>query len=285
LVATTQTRFAAAKQNPPGILVVQAQRVLDIEVGPGNLDRCLRFMDALIKSWEAEGLMVKLHKFDGESSLRTCLCRGDERLTLSVRETVEEIDTGPTEEEKLLPKWQWKPRKEYRPTGKLTFFMAGGQTSWSTKFHRRHQDAEGLPIEDKLKRIWLAGVEYFEKREAYEAEQERQRIRREEERRQWEIEWKRREKARQRREEEERRIADFKKAAADWQTARQLRDLVKACRGRLKSRGLDEQAIDKWCRWATAAADRIDPLENDYPKLGKQRLDEPESSDDDEDLD
>jgi hypothetical protein len=270
LVAATLARYASAKPGKDGLLTVQAKRVLDLKVSPLNLDRSLRLLDALIKSWEAEGLDVKLRKLGEDDMLSSCVCRKAEQFIVSIQEKVEELDPGPTEEEKLRPKWHWKPRREYRPTGELTVRLSGDFITSCTRFTRNYRDTSTQTVEERARRIWQAGVEYFEKREAHLIEVARLQAERAERQRQWQLEWQRREEERRQREAEAKRVEDLRKAASSWKESNEIRAFVEACRTHLESTGQDGRKIEEWCGWAQAAADRLDPLKTGYPALANE---------------
>jgi hypothetical protein len=273
LVALTRDRFESASDDPCGILVTKAKRALQLRVSRPQLDRCLRLMDTLFKSWEAEGLSIEILNGPDDNQHGTFLCSGNERLQISIQERVEEYDPGPTDEEKLHPKWEWKKRTACRATSEVTLFLDGEHVTSYTRFHRRYKDSPGMPLESKAQQIWQAGVDYFEKRKLHEIEVEKRRAAAEEAHRQWELEWARREAVRmreqekeKRRQEEQRKIKELAEAASQWSSSEQVRNFIPLCEARLREAGVPEAKIASWVAWAQAAADQIDPLKHGYPK-------------------
>lgn len=271
LVAATLARLESAKEDQGGIVNPKAKRALDLRVSRPEIDRSLRLLDTLIKSWEAEGLSVRLIK--DEDKFATFLCSGDERLQIRIEEGIEDYDPGPTDDEKLLPKWNWKKREGHRATGILTVHLDGEQTSTS-RFNRHYHDRPGIPVESKAPQIWAAGMDYFEKRASYFIQlEERKRNaeaaerRRQEEWRQRQAEWKRDEEEQKLREEEQRKLQELAEAAVTWAKAQQIRKFIPICEASLKETGLDSDSIAAWTSWARSAADKVDPINRGYPNL------------------
>lgn len=77
----------------------------------------------------------------------TFLCSGNERLQIAIQEKVEEYDPGPTDEEKLHPKWEWKKRTACRATSELTLLLDGGHVTSYTRFYRRFKDSTCVPLD------------------------------------------------------------------------------------------------------------------------------------------
>lgn len=272
LVATAKERLAAAAEDKCGIVATKLKRILPILVSRDAIDRCLRLMDTLIKSWEAEGLVVKFVKEDGTSPMATFLCDGDERLRISIEEGIEEYDPGPGEDEKLRPKWEWSKRTASRATGQVTFRLEGDHVSPIRRFKRQYQDREGLPVEQKAKQIWSAGMDYFDQRKQHAIAEEQRRVAAEHSQRQWEEQqrrwneqWERQQEEQRREEAEKRKIEELAAAAESWERAKRVRTFIPACEKRMRDKGVGEDVIATWKDWASAAADSIDPLKRGYP--------------------
>lgn len=278
LVAMTRDRFDNASEDPCGILTTKAKRVLQLRVSRPQLDRCLRLMDTLFKSWETEGLSIEISNEADDNHHGTYLCSGDERLQITIQEKVEEYDPGPSDEEKLHPKWDWKKRTACRATSELTLLLDGEHVTSYTRFYRRFKDSTGAPLESKAQQIWQAGVDYFQKRKQHAIEVEKRRAAAEEERRQRELEWARREAAwkreeerEKRRQEEQRKIKELAEAASQWTRSEQVRNFIPLCEARMREAGAPEAKIASWVAWAQAAANQIDPLKHGYPKIGLKK--------------
>ena len=278
LVSLTRDRFDNASEDPCGILVTKAKRVIQLQVSRPQLDRCLRLMDTLFKSWEAEGLSIEiLNETDGKQH-GTFLCSGKERLQIAIQERVEEFDPGPTDEEKLHPKWEWKKRTACRATSELTLFLDGKHVTSYTRFYRRFKDSSCVPLESKAQQIWQAGLDYFQKRKQHAIDEEKRRVAAEEARRQRELEWarreaewKREEEREKKRQEEQRKIKELAEAASQWSRSEQVRNFIPRCAASMKEAGVPEAKIASWVTWANAAANQIDPLKHGYPKIGLKK--------------
>lgn len=272
LVATALTQLEPAKEDHSGIVVPRAKRVLDIRVSRPEIDRSLRLLDTLIKSWEAEGLTVRFIK-EGDN-FATSLCFGDEQFQIRIEEGIEDYNPGPTDDEKLKPKWSWEERKGHRATGILTLYLNGEHTGFHSRFNRRYFDRSGIPFESKTHQIWAAGMDYFDKRASYNIElEERKRAteaaqqRRREEWKRWEEEHKREREEQRLREIEDKKIQELAEAAGKWTTAEQMRKFIPICEASLKESGLDDESITAWTSWARLAAESIDPIYQGYPDL------------------
>jgi hypothetical protein len=281
LVALTRDRFENASEDSSGVLITKAKRVLGLRVSRPQLDRCLRLMDTLFKSWEAEGLSIEILSEGDGTQHGTFLRSGNERLQIAIQERVEEYDPGPTDEEKLHPKWEWKKRTASRATSELTLFLDGEHVTSYTRFYRRFKDSPSLPLESKAQQIWQAGVDYFEKRKMHEIEQAKRRAAAEEERLQRELEWareqaewKREEEREKKRQEEQRKIKELAEAASQWSRSEQVRNFIPRCAASMKDARVPEAKIASWVAWAHAAADQIDPLKRGYPKIGLKKEEE-----------
>jgi hypothetical protein len=278
LVALTRDRLEVANEDRCGLLVLKAKRILDIRVSRPQLDRCLRLMDSLFKSWEAEGFTIRIIRGKDTGPPETFLCSGDERLRIAIEEAVEEYEPGPTDEEKLLPKWEWQKHTSCRVTSMLKLSLDGQHVTSNTRFYRRYQDRVEIPVETKAQQIWQAGTEYFEKRAVYAIEQEKRRVAAEERQRQWQLEreqWKaeyeRKIKEEELREEEQQKIKELAEAAGQWTRAQQVRDFIPACEKKMKQAGIANDVIATWGEWARAAANEIDPLVGGYPEIPKPK--------------
>ena len=258
LITATCKRFEKAKEGKDGILFTKAKRCVAVSVSRDNLDRSLRLLDAVFRAWEGEGHSVEIRVSEGDST--TLLRAGEEEIEISIVEEVKEFELGPTEEELLRPKWTWKKRIETRPMGKLTVYLAGDRIAGSLSFHRRYQDGQKAPIEQKGGRILQVSLEYLDARKQYLEEVARKRAERKERERQWELEWEREKERRRREKEENQRVDAFLKASENWTRAKQVREFVSACEEELESAAIEEREKQDWIAWARGIADRMDPL-------------------------
>ncbi len=258
LVEVSLKRFSNTRTDVFGHLDCKAKKRLDLNVSADLLDRSLRIMDAIFKAWEALGHQVELDV--GEQSPRTLLRAGEESLAISIEERVKEVDPGPSEEEKLQPKWKWKDRTEYQLTGQLVFKVRGDLVSDVTRFYRRYQDGSKFSLESRVGRVIVAGLEYLERREGYVEYQEQRRLERLGREKQWAIERQHREEERQRREDEEARVEEFLASAKQWDRAERVRAYIDAARSAMLEAGKEIEEVENWVRWANGVADGLDPL-------------------------
>jgi hypothetical protein len=220
----------------------KAARCLDVKVGPNSVERAARLLDALIKALEARGYAVSA----GEGKPpKTWVAILGERVSLRLEEVVER-------REKVQSFFHHRHEYDHVPTGRLTLRIDDA-LGWG--YRRQWSDGKKL-LDGQLNAVVAGLVAAAEtSRAVREANEQRERERREEERR--------RQEAERRRREEEARLLDFERKLAGWEQAERIRAFAAAVRedavrrlGAIPPGG----ELDRWLAWALRRADRLDPL-------------------------
>jgi len=214
-----------------------------IKVTPDNVNRALRFMDALIKLMRARGYEIKVD--DNEIYIIVF----GEQLVIRLQERLrcEEV----VEENK-----DWKTR-HYYPTG---IFML---RCW--KDFRRQQkfwmDSK-LLIEYQLSKI-IAGIELLAQKEKMEDIEMEEEWKREEEEQRLEEEKHRLEKERFDREElDGAKFQKLLKKSHKWKQSQILDEYISEIENKAILKGTLTTELQEWLRWAKEKADRFNPLNN-----------------------
>lgn len=234
---------------------------LDVRVGPLNISRAMRIMDALIKAMETRGYKISV---PNEQYHRGTLVEAMGRnFQTRLREHTKRRAHEPTEKERQeiakYPHSHFVPTWDYVPSNQLTLELLG-QYGYSIHAIR---DGQKRRIEDSLSKIPMAILRSIDnaKRQAsiaaekarVQAEIDRQK-REEEERRQLEE---------RRRKEEQARVEALFAEAARWARCRELREYLDAIQGLVNERyGFVEpnSQMDRWLHWAEETAHQSDPL-------------------------
>jgi hypothetical protein len=246
LVAQTVKALRGAKSDK-GILIPKAKNCLALRVSLSSADRAACILDALIKALDQRNFITSIRQRGDvfETSVRV----GEEDIEFKMDETVQRVDRKATEKDKS--KWHF-PEWEWIPTGRLTLRIEnyrsdGVRKSWTDGGKQR--------LEDSLNNFMVKLVEVAERSKIYRLELEE----REKERRAQE---ERRALATKKREEEAARIRGLNDAADKWYNARSIRTYVEAVRSAIATippESQDHELIE-WLDWASAYADRVDPL-------------------------
>lgn len=216
---------------------------ITIKVAPDNVQRALKFMDALIKLIRARGHEIKVDHDE------TYIVVFGEQLVIRLQERLRYEDV-------VEGKYDWKTR-HYYPTG---IFML---RCWKVIWGNQKTLADGkLLIENQLPKI-VAGIELLALKEIKE------RLEREE---RWEME-----KEKQRLEEEKKRIekerfdreeldgANFQKLLGqshNWKQSQILDEYISEIENKAILTGALTKELQEWLRWAKEKADRFNPLNN-----------------------
>jgi hypothetical protein len=211
------------------------------------------------------------------------VAQGNDRVTVHLREALEEFEREPTIEDKRKPSWTWQ-LKQKRATGQLTIEVSAmglrGQRSWT--------ESESKPIEEVLARVMekiAAAFEGFEAQRQRQAERERQWIENEKQRAELE-------KKRQKEWKEQERISQHQKqlaeiaqvrrfnlgvAAQQWEDRERVLSFLNALEKRWRdgSAGDLSPAQQKWLAWARSEAESLAPWSNKYPDPESARLCDP----------
>jgi hypothetical protein len=224
---------------------------LDISVSKAALPRALRLAAGLITALEEEGFKIAVKKGHKEKTTATL---HNQAIGFTIVEKIDHIPLASPPKGGVLQRvltYAGTPH-EQKPSGRLGLQI---WQPWNAS-PKRWNDGKTRTLEDLLPeivaaflRIALAGKVADEKREAEKAEAER-------------LEEERARKAALIKQEEA-RVRALHRAAANWERACRIRDLVAAASDGARREGVSVEPgtpFGDWLIWAAEQADRIDPL-------------------------
>ena len=224
---------------------------LDISVSKAALPRALRLATGLITALEEEGFKIAVKKGHKEKTTATL---HNQAIGFTIVERIDHIPLASPPKGGVLQRvltYAGTPH-EQKPSGRLGLQI---WQPWNAS-PKRWNDGKTRTLEDLLPeivaaflRIALAGKVADEKREAEKAEAER-------------LEEERARKAALIKQEEA-RVRALHRAAANWERACRIRDLVAAASDGARREGVSVEPgtpFGDWLIWAAEQADRIDPL-------------------------
>jgi hypothetical protein len=223
----------------------QGEGYLNVSVCPFLAERALLIADALMKALEKRGYEVRVSKdhWRGEA---TRICRNGVEIELSIFEQVNKFQRELTEEERRKPPYLIVDTFKARSSGKLAVKIRSyraGYRSWGDGLDRA--------LEDRLNEVLVGVVMMMEplilaNRARVEEENRRlERIRKSK--------------------EEARNIEQLQTDAARWATSRNLREYLRAYRGKMieiHGRIPDGSREANWLEWAEDYVEKLDPLNN-----------------------
>lgn len=251
LTALTKKRLLDRKPDDYGMLKCGQPEVFSFRIGPQSVDRAMRILDAFLKALEKRGFKLV---FGTNEHKRTHVLVNGEPLMFSIDEPTERHTHRITREEKARrAKGQlwYIPNYDYVPTGNLTLKIA---TPYSSGIRGAFGDNARKKVEDLLNDAILSMVQSadWEKRERQRLEEKQRRL---------DQENARRTEIRRQQHDETARLKKLHEDAQAWHSAEALRQYIAAT---------DKHACEigraaspehlAWLRWATAQADRLDPL-------------------------
>ena len=224
---------------------------LDISVSKAALPRALRLAAGLITALEEEGFKIAVKKGHKEKTTATLY---NQAIGFTIVEKIDHIPLASPPKGGVLQRvltYAGTPH-EQKPSGRLGLQI---WQPWNAS-PKRWNDGKTRTLEDLLPeivaaflRIALAGKVADEKREAEKAEAER--LQEERARKATLIK------------QEEARVRALHRAAANWERACRIRDLVAAASDGARREGVSVEPgtpFGDWLIWAAEQADRIDPL-------------------------
>ena len=224
---------------------------LDISVSKAALPRALRLAAGLITALEEEGFKIAVKKGHKEKTTATL---HNQAIGFTIVEKIDHIPLASPPKGGVLQRvltYAGTPH-EQKPSGRLGLQI---WQPWNAS-PKRWNDGKTRTLEDLLPeivaaflRIALAGKVADEKREAEKAEAER--LQEERARKAALIK------------QEEARVRALHRAAANWERACRIRDLVAAASDGARREGVSVEPgtpFGDWLIWAAEQADRIDPL-------------------------
>jgi len=264
-VARSLKILSKAKPGADGLVRVAASACLPVTVSRAQLDRAMRIMDSLLKAFAARGYAVEIVHED-RRELRVIVA--DEPITFFLGEDLDKSPRPMTpQQKKNFEEYRWKPRQEYghSPSGTLALYV---NANLCNGMRRRWSDTARRPLEKGLK-SFLAGI--VKVAVAVRAE----RLDRERRDREWKDRERRRKDLFIAQEKEKERLVHLDREVASWLKAQQIRAYVETIRGiGLRKHGRIDPGseMDKWITWATAQADRYDPLVKSPPSVLDEQL-------------
>lgn len=256
VVRRTVKALKRARPDERGLRRVSGPGLLQLAVTTESLDRAARIADALVRAYQAHGLMTQSRAADADFSIQL----EGQSIPFSITETVTRTERPETPAERRQREsaqfiWDRRPQYEYHPTGRLTFrfdgYGNGHRLSWS--------DGKTQRLEDLLNEIVAGAVrlavhwrrKHEEREAAHRAWEEADRLRREVERQEG---------------EERRRCERLMIRSELWKMAVQIREYVAAVErtdvqdSRDHGTGSPESA---WVQWATGIARQLDPASDE----------------------
>ena len=257
LVFKTKKSLTKAETNKYGLLEKWNKERLDVRVGPKLLNRALRIMNTILKFYEKHGIEVSA----GNDSRNTHIRLFDEKISFFIREPTNRFDHVPTAKEIAEEKrrgWASYEKYDYIPSGRLSLEIDeyGGNG-----IKKRWADGKKKQIEDFLKDFIINSIIIADLHRT-------RRIEREEENRRWEMERQRRAEIERLRQIEMERRKKLENQAENLAKSVQVKKLIEATMAAASKKGISAESrpeYRKWLKWATAHADRLNPLKDRLP--------------------
>jgi hypothetical protein len=248
----------SAKKGTEGLVAPKAAGCMNIYVAPENIERAVLIMDALVRAFESRGFRVAAGA--GEKRLTKVSVLGEEMIisiSESFRRKERELTPRELKRQEREP-WLYRNEYSYQPTGELTLTIHNGeyrtQANWSDGKRK---------IEERLGSFIVGLIKAAHGRIE-------NRLRREREEREWEERRRIREEKARRYQEEKTRLQVLEQDAKNWHKSQRLRAYIEAVRqDAIRRHGAVDPAgeTDRWITWATAQADRLDPLVESPPSI------------------
>lgn len=260
LVERTFESLRAANADEDGLVRPGAQKTLNVRVAPERVERAGRIMQALLTALGERGLAVSVDVASGATRVRVL----EEQVSFGLHEVLHRQERPPTPGEKReMERWSWGANQRFFknvPTGNLCLAVFSGAANGR---RRRFTDSRRRPVENLLNAFVIALHRVAEDIKAERAREMQRRVEREEaERRLQEYRDQRAAKL-QEIHQEEQQVAALVAEAERWQKAQSLRRYIDAVRLAVTTRDGEVAAgsdAEEWLLWATAQADRLDPL-------------------------
>lgn len=265
LVARTERSLRSVRRDGHGLVSQRAKRALRVRVAPESIDRAMRILDAFVKAVEERGWTVGADVPAGQSP-RTIVTVDGERIEIHMTEKLRREEPEPEAPgTKRRDPWSYTYRRyRYRPTGLLSLEILTEAQRW---MRRKWSDGKRRKLQGHLGSVVTTLPRLAEALKARRREEEAARKRREA----WERE--RAEKLRLIHDEED-RLRELDTEVEAWHRSQRLRAYVAAVESATKATS-DADTEDGepagWIGWATAQADRLDPLAESPPSILDER--------------
>lgn len=243
-VAVTLKALRKAKPARDGLVAPHGVDGLPVQVGVRQVERAIRFLDALIKGVEKAG--HRLVPNEGYGPRWRFVVDGED-VQFSVRERLKQTPHIEVPSEFYAPKW------DHQPTGELRFDIEYDAT-WRSK--QRWEDSPRATLESQVNHIFKTILEIGPHQKARQAERDARERQRHEEH-------ERRRIAEQKAVDARRAAEAIVEMAQKWDRARVLREFVEVVRLEATKRfGVvdPDSSAAQWLQTANAVADSIDPM-------------------------
>lgn len=256
LIVRTEKSLHHVRPAENGLVSPRAKRALRVTVAPASIDRAMRILDALVKALEEHGYAVET-AIDEDRRPYTFAFVDGEQIDFCLTEKLRREDQKEASDGRGDREYRWRPRYRYHPTGVLSLRIVTGG-GWGTR--STWSDTKRRPLEKRLG-LFVASL-----RQVASAVARRRREQEEARRRREAFEKVRAEKLRLIREEEE-RLEQLNAWVDAWHSSQRIRAHVEAVREAATARDSLDAELERWIAWATAQADRLDPLVKAPPSI------------------
>jgi len=261
LVKATRGAIRRTKPDYRGLVKPPSPPAVDVYISKAQLDRAMCILDALFKAMESRGAQVRVQEANYQKPTEVVI--HGERIPIFLTEDYQCVEKELTPaQRKAKEKTPWRfgqPDYVYQTTGRLALRIR----TYRYGVRKRWADGKKQRVEDLLGRFIATLCEMAA---AERAETEK---RMEEQRRRagWEAE---RTEMLKLIEQEQAKIDRLLRESDCWHRSKEVRGYVAAVTDHVqRKRGPieDGSEADLWITWATAQADRMDPLVENPPSV------------------
>jgi len=248
LVKRTYNNLKNMKVNRYKRVKAFREGLLDVSVGPKNLKRALRIMDAIIRELERQEFDLKTEHNYKSSNLYVSIDKA--KLYLRIREKSYRVTNEPDES----GGYNWKhPKFEHFPDGKLRLEIATFHSGDPDKVIR---DTKKKTLESQLDKFFPYFLHVAQKEQKHIEKLEAQR-------RRWKRQRKLNEEAQKQHYEEHERLQILENNAEAYTKSEYIYDLIsqiKKKQAELELTKEEELKLKAWLFWSTNHADRLNPI-------------------------
>jgi hypothetical protein len=271
LVVSTRRALERVDRGTGGILSSGFQdRFLSLKVSKTQLDRSLRILDTLIKTFKERDIRTTAE--DPPERHNSAFVVGKETISFSLRELAKRIKNNGTEQFGAS-KWD---NFAYKPSGTLVLRLEGDLPE---NLQKKWADGKTQNVEDVLGEIVATVIAIAEAMPDHRQKRAEEEKRREEERKQRELYWREQERLRfqesMRRAKEEARRKKLEDEANNWHRVTVLRSYIARREEflyRIQGTNEEKPQISDWINWAKNYADSLDPSNRTLQDLGWEKL-------------
>jgi hypothetical protein len=238
------------KAKPDTDFVSSRRDGLDIRVAPGNVERALRIMDALLKALDELALPVEIARIDDddpEASFATRVRIDDHWIKFSLHESVK---PDRSQWQRASPEERWAPRRRpLIPTGCLRLTILNGERPRWRDHNRRRLEHN---LNEFIPHLFIVSDWMTQKARIDEENRQRELTRQ----REWQEQL-------EREAEEEELRKQLLEDLGQWRLARDIREYVKSMRAGLAEASIqptEDAPLTRYLQFALEHADSIDPV-------------------------